>query len=513
MPMTRSEFLRFLAYGAATTLASGLQAAHQQPAGQKVKRQRPPNIVFILADDLGYGDLIFLNAKSKIRTPNIERMAAEGVVFRDAHAPSAVCTPTRYGVMTGRYCWRTPLTAGVLAGGSPPLIEPGRMTVASLLKQNGYATACVGKWHLGLDWVTTDGKRVEDAMGNVDFRKPFGRGPKTLGFDYYYGISASLDMPPYTYLQNDRATELPTSVTQGDSEMPRNWRLGPLAPGFKHQEVLSQLTEKANGWIDGWAKQKSGKPFFLYFALNAPHTPVLPRDEFKGRTGAGDYGDFVTEVDWTVGQVLEAVGRAGAAENTLMILTSDNGPENIAYPRAQEYKHYSMGDLRGVKRDLWEGGHRVLFQARWPGKIKPGTVSDEIVCLTDLMTTCAALTGARLPDDAGEDSYNILPALLGQKLAKPIREATVLHSSRGQLAIRQGPWLFIDHRTGENSREPDWFKKERAYQPHQFPGELYNLSNDLAEHNNLYGERPDVAQKLKALLEKYKAEGRSAPRR
>jgi arylsulfatase A-like enzyme len=503
--MTRSEFLRYLAYGAAATMTGGLHAL-QGDAGQP-----PPNIVFILADDLGYGDLILLNAQSKIRTPNLERMAAEGVIFTDAHSPSAVCTPTRYGVTTGRYCWRSPLKSGVLAGGSPPLIEAGRMTVASLLKQNGYATACVGKWHLGLGWVTADGKAVEDAMANVDFGKPFGRGPTTLGFDYYYGISASLDMPPYIYLENDRATELPTSVTKGEPQMPRNWRLGPLAPGFKHQQVLSRLTETAAGWIDGWARQKSGKPFFLYLALNAPHTPVLPREEFKGRTGAGDYGDFVTEVDWTVGQVLDAVRRTGAAGNTLVIVTSDNGPENIAYQRVREYQHYSMGNLRGVKRDLWEGGHRVPFLARWPGKIKPGTVSGEIVCLTDLMATCADIVHARLPDNAGEDSYSILPALLGRKPARPIREATVLHSAQGQFAIRQGSWLFIDHPTGDNNREPEWLKQERHYEPHKFPGELYNLRDDLAERKNLYGERQDVAQKLKALLEKYKAEGRSAP--
>jgi arylsulfatase A-like enzyme len=235
----------------------------------------------------------------------------------------------------------------------------------------------------------------------------------------------------------------------------------------------------------------------------------VPTAAFQGKSGAGDYGDYVVEVDWTVGEVLKALDEHNLADNTLVIVTSDNGPERFAYERIREFSHYSMGDLRGLKRDTWEGGHRVPFLARWPGRIRPGSVSDEVICLTDLMATASAIVGARLPASAGEDSYNILPALVGERRAKPIREATVHHSGSGRFAIRQGQWVFIDASSGDENKEPDWLKKERGYQPHNFPGELYDLSQDLGERRNLYGEHPEIVQRLKTLLEKYKAEGRS----
>ncbi len=463
-----------------------------------------PNIVFILADDLGYGDLSCLNEKSKIQTPNLDRMAREGVIFTDAHSPSSVCSPTRYGILTGRYSWRSTLKNGVLSGGSPPLIDADRMTVASLLKADGYRTAAVGKWHLGLGWASSNGRPVGELLGNADFRQPFGRGPTTLGFDYFYGISASLDMPPYTFLENDRVTELPTTTSEGEP-FPRNWRPGPAAQDFKHQQVLRRLTETAAGWIDGWAREKPRQPFFLYLPLSAPHTPVLPREEFKGKTGAGDYGAFVAECDWTVSQILAAVGRAGVAENTLVIVTSDNGPERQMVERKREFQHYSAYHFRGHKRHIWDGGHRVPFLARWPARVKPGSVSREIVCLTDLMATCAAVVGARLPDNAGEDSYNILPALTGEKLKAPIREAVVHHSASGAFAIRQGEWkLLLLRGTGDGPPSKD---------PALPPGQLYNMAADSSEEKNLYQERPDIVKRLTALLDKYRAEGRSTPGR
>ena len=461
-----------------------------------------PNIVWIMADDLGYGDLSCLNESSKIQTPNLDRMASEGLTFTDAHAPSAVCTPTRYGVMTGRYCFRSPLKNGVLGGGSPHLIPPNRLTVASLMKSHGYTTAGFGKWHLGLDWATKDGKLADADMANVDFTKPFTHGPTTLGFDYYYGISASLDMPPYTFLENDRASVLPNAVSEG-KPFPVNWRRGPIAPGFKHEEVLSRLTEKTTGWIDNWAKTKS-KPFFCYVPFSAPHTPVVPRERFRNITGAGDYGAFVAEVDWSVRQILDAVKRAGADDNTLVILTSDNGPERQMEERKIEFQHYSAYHFRGHKRDIWDGGHRIPFLARWPARIKPGTKTDELICLTDLMSTCAAIVGAKLPYNAGEDSYNILPALLGEK-GKQIREAVVHHSSWGSFGIRQGEWKLLQVR-GVGDGPP-------AKDDKLPPGQLYNIVEDFAETNNLYEKRPEIVKRLAALLDQYLAEGRSTPGR
>jgi arylsulfatase A-like enzyme len=489
----RRDFLRAAGLGAA---ACAFPDAFGAPSADR------PNIIWIMADDLGYGDLSCLNESSKIQTPNLDRMAGQGVTFTDAHSPSAVCTPTRYGVMTGRYCFRSPMKHGVLGGGSAHLIPPDRLTVPALLKAHGYATAGFGKWHLGLDWVTKDGKPVAADMANVDFSKPFSNGFTTKGFDYYYGISASLDMAPYTYLENDRATELPTGMSQG-KPFPVNWRKGPIAPGFKHQEVMSRLTEKATGWIDNWAKSKSGKPYFMYFPLTAPHTPVVPREQFKNITGAGDYGAFVAEVDWTVGQVLEAVKRSGAEQNTLVIMTSDNGPERQMEERKTEYQHFSAYHFRGHKRDIWDGGHRIPFLARWPGHIQAGSKSAEVVCLTDLMATCAGIVGAKLPYNAGEDSYDILPAMLGQKLSKQIREAVVHHSSWGSFGIRQGEWkLLMVRGVGDGPPSSDTSLP---------PGQLYNIVEDFGETKNVYHKYPDVVKRLTALLDRYLAEGRSTP--
>jgi arylsulfatase A-like enzyme len=309
-------------------------------------------------------------------------------------------------------------------------------------------------------------------------------------------------MAPYTYLENDRATELPSGMSEG-KPFPVNWRKGPIAPGFKHQEVMGRLTEKCTGWITEHAKNKSGKPFFLYFPLTAPHTPVVPRERFRGLTGAGDYGAFVAEVDWTVGQVFETLRRTGADQNTLVIMTSDNGPERQMEERKVEFQHYSAYHFRGHKRDIWDGGHRIPFLARWPGKIKAGTKTDEVVCLTDLMSTCAAIVGAKLPYNAGEDSYNILPALLGEKRSKPIREAVVHHSSYGSFGIRQGEWKLLEVRgVGDGPPSTDTSLP---------PGQLYNIVEDFAEKNNVYEKHPEIVKRLSALLTHYLEEGRSTP--
>ena len=515
MPITcRRDFLKALGAGAAAMVLPRWTAAATSPASN-APAGRKPNIVYILADDMGYGDLGCQNPKSKIPTPNLDLLAAQGVRFSDAHDPTAVCTPTRYGILTGRYCWRSRLKKGVLGLWGQTLIEPDRLTVPALLRQHGYATACIGKWHLGWNWPTKDGgppRSGPDRLSNVDFTKPIADGPTTRGFDTYFGTDVP-NYPPYCFIENDRTVGIPSAPSTPVFNIP-----GPMLPEWKWVDIMPELTRRAVKYVEDAAKALPARPFFLYFPLTAPHFPIVPTPEFQGKSGAGLYGDFVAQVDWTVGQVLEALERAGLASDTLVVFTSDNGPEVArevgvgAYERIQKYGHASMGDLRGVKRDAWEGGHRVPFLARWPGRIKPGTVSGEIVCHTDLMATLAGLLGIRLPDDAGEDSYNILPALLGEKLEKPIREATVHHSCNGKFAIRQGDWVFIDAPTGDDNKEPDWLKEERGYKSHNFPGELYDLAQDPSERRNLYGERPEIVQRLKALLEKYKAEGRSAPR-
>lgn len=477
-----------------------------------------PNIVFILADDLGYGDLGCYNKDSKIPTPNLDRLASEGMRFSDAHAPTSVCTPTRYAILTGRYSWRTRLQRGVLGPWGSPLIARERLTVATLLKEHGYATACIGKWHLGWSWPTKDGapaKSGTDRLSNVDFTKPVAEGPTTRGFDYFFGPDLP-NYPPYCFIENDRTVGIPSLPDSGRADGFN--RPGPMVPGWKLVNILPELARRAVKQVEESAK--ANQPFFLYFALTSPHYPVVPAPEFKGKSGAGDYGDYVVQTDWTVGQVLDAIQRSGAAENTLVIFTSDNGPEVTGevnpgvYDRAQQYKHYSMGELRGAKRDTWEGGHRVPFIARWPGKIKPGTVNEETICHADFMATVAALLHTELPPNAGEDSFNLLPLLLGEKHDLPARPATVHHSGSGKFGVRKGDWVFIDARSGDDNGakgEPQWFKEERGYTSHNLPGELFNLQEDISERRNHFAEHPEVVRELKDLLERYKRDGRSTP--
>jgi arylsulfatase A len=496
-----------------TVLLAGLGLAPTSAA----LRSPPPNILFILADDLGYGDVRCYNTQSKIPTPNLDRLATEGMRFTDAHAPDAVCTPSRYGLLTGRYSFRSRLKSGVLPPWGEPLIEEGRLTLPALLRQRGYATACVGKWHLGWNWPTKDGLHAssKDGLGNVDFSKTITGGPTSRGFDYYFGVDLP-NYPPYCFIENDRTVGLPSlaaPLQKGAINRP-----GPMLPGWNLTNILPEITRRAVRYVEKAAE--TNKPFFLYFPLTAPHYPVVPTEEFRGRSQAGDYGDFVAQVDGAVGDVVSALARTGLATNTLVIFTSDNGPECVevdpgAYDRIRRYGHWSMDGLRGVKRDTWEGGHRVPFLARWPGHIPPGTASTETICHVDLIATCAALLGAKLPPKAGEDSCNILPALLGKKPKRSIREATVLHGCNGSFALRQGDWVLIDSPTGDNNGsqqhpgEPEWFKHARGYAANELPGELYNLRDDLPERRNLYAERPEVVKRLKALLEKYKAAGRS----
>src|SRR6266498_2664113 len=407
-----------------------------------------PNIVIILADDMGWGDPGCYNPQSKSPTPNIDRLATQGMRFTDAHSPSSVCTPTRYGLLTGRYAWRTRLKRGVLQGYDPMLIEPGRLTIASMLKGQGYKTGAVGKWHLGFG----DAKPV-------DYAKPLTPGPTTVGFDYFFGIPSSLDFPPYVYVENEAVTEAPSGAIAGSKSQREGgagfWRGGAIAPSLKHADVLGTLTDKAVAFIE---RQTKAQPFFLYVPLSAPHTPWLPLNEWHGKSGAGAYGDFVVQTDAMVGRVLQALDQAGLSENTLVIFTSDNGapclPEEV-----KRYGHAANGPRRGEKAD------------------------------------------------AAEDSYNLLPALLHGQQKRPIREALVHHSNDGTFAIRQGDWKLAFGLGSHGFSEPREIKPQAG----ESQGQLYNLRYDPAEQNNLWLKQPDIVARLTALLEKYQREGRSAP--
>jgi arylsulfatase A len=504
MIQNRRDFLRVLGWGISTLALSDLPMCTR-------RAKKFPNIVYLIADDMGYGDISCLNPESKIKTPHIDLLASEGMVFTDAHAGSAVCTPTRYGILTGRYCWRSRLQKGVLWGYSPHLIDRERMTVASLLKQNGYRTACIGKWHLGLDWVTHDGYRFSDSSDetgeHIDFTQPVFNGPLDLGFDYFFGIPASLDMVPYVYIENDQVVEAPTGFIEGKKGL-RFYRSGPIAPGFELDEVMPTFTKKAVDFIEKHVESGSEDPFFLYFPFSAPHTPILPVKKFQGKTAIGPYGDFVIQCDGTIGEIMKALDRNGLSENTLVIVTSDNGCSPMADFDALAAKgHKPSFHFRGYKSDIFEGGHRIPYLVRWPDKVRPGSSCDDTICLTDLLATVADVLGSKLPEDAGEDSISILPDLLG-KATGPLREATVHHSINGSFSVRQGRWKLelCPGSGGWSYPQPDEARRLGL------PGiQLYDLTQDIAERENLQSNHPEVIERLVRLLERYVTDGRSTP--
>ena len=477
-----------------------------------------PNIIFIMADDMGFGDPGCYNPRGKIPTPHMDALAAEGLRFTDAHTPAAVCTPTRYGVLTGRYCWRRK-AQGVLGGYSPPLIENTRPTIASILKNSGYKTACIGKWHIGANFQNKEGKAAKNEK-DIDFSAPVTDGPNDLGFDFaYWHAGCGTAAPPYGFIENERF--VPDSfayqvMPHGDDGM--------VQDGWDTANADVVLTDKACEFI-----RKSGdKPFFLYLAPNAPHEPCFPETvpEFaRGKSKAGSRGDLVWLFDWTVGRVLETLEATGEADNTIVIVTSDNGGlpgdfvlDEKGRKRAaagrnwvfEDFGHKSNGAFRGSKAHIWEGGHRVPLIIRWPGKVKESTVSGEVICLTDFVATTAAIAGAEIPKDAAEDSVNMLPAILGQSSPdKPLREAIVHHSSDGVFAIRQGKWKLIPDTEGSGGWPPP-----RGNGPVPgTPGQLYDLETDPGEQTNLWGERKDIVERLTTLLDRYKSEGRSIPSR
>jgi arylsulfatase A-like enzyme len=450
-----------------------------------------PNMIFILADDMGYGDVQCLNPeRGKIATPNMDQLAAEGMIFTDAHTSSSVCTPSRYGLMTGRYNWRTKLQGGVLNGFSGPLIPTSRTTVASLLKAQGYKTAMFGKWHLGMDLPKGQGKGHP-----VDWTGTITGGPYDLGFDTYFGITASLDMPPYIYVEDNHFV----GVCTVEKEFHPN-RKGPAQADFEAVNVVGDLAEKSAAYIR--AQQKT-EPFFIYIALPSPHTPIVPSAEWQGKSELGKYGDYMMETDAFVGRIMEELNAAGLAENTLLIVSSDNGCSKAANINAlQEKGHFPSAQFRGSKADIWDGGHRVPFIVRWPSLVKAGSHSDAIICLTDYIATAAEIAGATLPGDAGEDSVSFLPALKGQPI-QTARKGIINHSIKGAFAYREGKWKLILASGSAGWTAP---VKGGAGSP---KGQLYDMEADPGETTNLYTSNPEVVDRLLAQVTTYVESGRS----
>lgn len=463
-----------------------------------------PNVVYILADDMGYGDVSALNEKCAFQTPNFDAIAHDGIAFTDAHASSAVCTPSRYSILTGRYNWRSRLKSGVMSGYSRALIEDGRMTVADLFRQNGYRTAAIGKWHLGMNFKTDDTfveREDYETCPGVDYGGKIEKSPITNGFDYYYGISASLDMPPYIYIENDHFTALPDHETV-DYEK-RFWRLGPTAPDFVHEEVLPKLTDKVLEKIEEYQND----PFFIYFPMPAPHTPILPSAEFQGKSHTNEYGDFVLMVDAMVGKIRQKLQDLGLYENTILIMTSDNGCSPMAnFEELLRAGHNPSYVFRGHKADIYEGGHRIPLLISWPEGIPAGQVCDQTVCLSDFMATMADILESPLPPDAGVDSISNLP--LWQDADCPaVREDVVHQSIEGHLSIRKGKYK-LEMCPGSGG----WsYPKPGEETPDMPKFQLYNLETDIGERVNIIEEHPAIAEYLKKLLIAHVRNGRSTP--
>lgn len=487
-----------------------------------------PNIVFILADDLGYGDVACYNSESKVPTPHLAKFAAESMTFTDAHSPSTVCTPTRYSILTGRMEFRTGMR-GVFSGvGGPCLIEKDRLTLPQMLRDSGYATACFGKWHIGMTFLDKDGNRIEangvEGVKQIDYSRPIPDAPIHRGFDKFYGtVCCPTTDWLYAFIDGDRIPVPPTKLMD-KSKLPQHpyandCRPGMVADNFNHEEVDLVFLDKSKKFLEQHVKTSPDKPFFLYHSMQAVHLPSLAADRFKGKTKAGPHGDFIFEMDYVVGEILKTLERLGVADNTLVMFASDNGPEvPTVIDMRNTYKHDGARPWRGVKRDQWEGGHRTPFIVRWPGRIKPGAKSDQLTSLTDVMATCAEITGAKLPNDAAEDSYSMLPVLLGTQGSKPVRRYLLQQTISFAMSIRDGKWKYLDHKgSGGNSydRGGAWGMKQYELKDTDpdAPGQLYNLETDPGETENLYSKHPEIVKKMKTQLDIFRENGRSAPLR
>ena len=482
---------------------------------------KDPNVVIIFTDDLGYGDLSCFNSESKIKTPNLDKLAKHGISFTDAHAASSVSTPSRYGLLTGEYSWKTRLKSSVLVGFSKTLIKEGQPTIASMLHSKGYTTACIGKWHLGMDFQTKNGKpltkKQEHSGDNVDYTKSIKNSPITHGFDYYYGISASLDMPPFLMIENDRVEKLPnckflfSQFTRHDNDISANpfLRAGDAIFGEGPETFLPRLANKVNDKILAYSKES--KPFFIYYPMPSPHAPIAPSSQFKGKSKIGAYGDYVMEIDYYVGKLIKQLKKTGQYKNTIIMFSSDNGPEFFAYNRYLRTGQSSTANLKGIKRDIWEGGHRVPLIISWPQGFKQYKI-DKVshpVCLSDIYATLADITGHELNNNEAADSYSLLPLISGN--GKYERNYIIHHSCDGTFGVRKGDWVLIEFGLGDSNHEftksnlstAKYYKKLGYTIPKYQPkGELYNLKNDLGEYHNVYNEHPELVKELDSYIQK-----------
>ena len=479
-----------------------------------------PNIVLILADDLGYGDVGCYNARSKVPTPRLDQLAAQGLRFTDAHSPATVCTPTRYGILTGRMAFRTGFR-GVFTGvGGPCLIEAGRLTLPGLLQDRGYATALFGKWHVGMTFFDVEGEPILEnglaAVRRIDYSRPVPDGPVDRGFDRFFGtVSCPTTDWLYAYMEADRIRVPPTGLID-KSKLPDHYysldcREGLIAPNFELEEVDEVFLHKSQAFLKEHVGANPDQPFFLFHSCQAVHLPSFPAPQFQGKTDAGPHGDFIFQFDAIVGRLMETLAELGVANRTLVIVTSDNGPELPTVRHMREiYDHDGARPWRGVKRDNWEGGHRVPLIVRWPGVVQPGRETGQTVSLTDLMATVAEIIGRKLPEEAGEDSVSLLPLLTGRQAeSEPLRTYTLQESIRG-FSIRFGPWKYLDHRGsgGDNyERDGHWGAKRFALPDRspEAPGQLYHLQRDPGERQNLYFEHPEMVERLKRELERITA--------
>lgn len=489
MPQIDQRLFKRVAIFASLTLA--VAACDKETVSKPIKSEKP-NIVLIMADDLGYGDIGAYNGDSKAPTPSLDILASEGMRFTDAHSPSSVCTPTRYALLTGRYTWRSRLKKGVIQGYARKLIEEGRETLGTLLQRQGYTTAAIGKWHLGLGNNTAEEEKIEKPFW--DENGDIANGMRSVGFDYSYGLPSSLDFQPYFFMENDKLIGKIAKERVAASDRKRFggngfWREGVASEGFDFEEVLPRFTEVAVSYIHKQKTENTDNPFFLYMPLPAPHTPWMPTEQFRGISGAGPYGDFVTQVDDTVRQVLQALKDTGVEKDTLVIFTSDNGSK---WPQLDidTYDHLSNANWRGQKADIHEGGHRVPFIVKWPGKVAQGSESNQLLTLTDIMATFADYFDVSLTSDAGPDSQSILPVILGE--GKGSRKSAIHHAGNGQFSIRSGDWKLIEGLGTGGFTSPRVVEPKEGETPYQ----LYNLVDDPAEKNNLADDQPETLEKL-----------------
>ncbi|MBT5707282.1 MAG: arylsulfatase [Verrucomicrobia bacterium] len=482
--------------------------------------QAQPNVLILYADDLGFGDLGCYNPSSKIPTPHLDRLASQGIRFTDGHSSSGICTPSRYALLTGRHHWRK--FHGIVGPLGGSMFSSERLTLPEMLKDKGYGTACIGKWHLGWDWPAIRKPEVSPILQNgkkawgpeaFHWAMPIPDGPLAHGFDHYFGDTV-INFPPYAWIEDDHLINAPDTMMDESTWKPikeGGWecRPGPMVTGWNPYDVMPTLTKRGVDYLRSTKGQDA--PFFLYFAFPGPHAPIIPNDRFDGTSQAGPYGDFVVEIDDAIGQLLQALEESGHAENTLVLFTADNGPEKYAYARDEKFEHWSAEPLRGLKRDIYEGGHRVPFMIRWPGTVKPGKVSKALVSQIDIMATIAEVTGYSLPNDQAEDSHNLVPLLKGE--THTARETHIHNTRKDSYAIRDGDWLLVNDQHGYMSgRNLGWESK------HQYPAddaeahELYRLSSDPGQRNNLASKHPERVKQMRALIKRIREQGHSAPR-